>query len=195
MSRRSLRSSVFGIALLDAPVLGGPAKAAAGTMTMMVSGDAERFARVRTLLDRIAGRVFMLGSRPATHRRSRSSTTCSPPRTSPRRRGAGDRAARRPRPAARLRRRQRELGRELDLRGPRRRAPSPDDYAPRAATRLLDKDVGHRRDARGAARRRRAVHPSRGERVCRGDGRGCAEDDDAVLVRLALDAASRRSDR
>jgi 3-hydroxyisobutyrate dehydrogenase-like beta-hydroxyacid dehydrogenase len=33
-------------------------------MTMMMSGDTEAFARVRTLLDRIAGRVFMFGPRP-----------------------------------------------------------------------------------------------------------------------------------
>ena len=58
------RLANHGIALLDAPVSGGPAKAAAGTMTMMVSGDADALARVRALLDRIAGRVFVLGPRP-----------------------------------------------------------------------------------------------------------------------------------
>ena len=45
------RLSVFGIALLDAPVSGGPAKAAAGTMTMMVSGATAAFAQVRSLGD------------------------------------------------------------------------------------------------------------------------------------------------
>ena len=57
------RLSTFGISLLDAPVSGGPAKAAAGTMTIMVSGDPAAVARVRTVLDRVAGRVFKLGSR------------------------------------------------------------------------------------------------------------------------------------
>ena len=52
-----------GIALLDAPVSGGPAKAAAGTMTMMVSGDPGALDRVRGVLDRIAGPVFVLGTR------------------------------------------------------------------------------------------------------------------------------------
>jgi 3-hydroxyisobutyrate dehydrogenase-like beta-hydroxyacid dehydrogenase len=57
------RLAAEGIALLDAPVSGGPAKAAAGTMTMMVSGDEAALVRVRHILDRIAGRVFVLGPR------------------------------------------------------------------------------------------------------------------------------------
>ncbi len=52
-----------GIALLDAPVSGGPGKAAAGTMTMMVSGDPAAHARVRPVLERITGRLFDLGPR------------------------------------------------------------------------------------------------------------------------------------
>jgi 3-hydroxyisobutyrate dehydrogenase len=53
-----------GIALLDAPVSGGPAKAAAGTMTMMVSGDPGAQARMAPMLARITGRLFDLGPRP-----------------------------------------------------------------------------------------------------------------------------------
>jgi 3-hydroxyisobutyrate dehydrogenase len=52
-----------GILLLDSPVSGGPAKAAAGTMTMMVSGDAGAFRRMRPVLERITGRLFALGPR------------------------------------------------------------------------------------------------------------------------------------
>jgi len=44
-------------------VSGGPAKAAAGTMTMMVSGDDAALARVRSILDLITGRLFALGPR------------------------------------------------------------------------------------------------------------------------------------
>lgn len=51
------------ILLLDAPVSGGPAKAAAGTMTMMVSGDEKAFARMRPVLERITGKLFALGTR------------------------------------------------------------------------------------------------------------------------------------
>jgi L-threonate 2-dehydrogenase len=57
------RLAECGIALLDAPVSGGPAKAAAGTMTMMVSGDPAAFLRIRPLLLRMTGRLFDLGPR------------------------------------------------------------------------------------------------------------------------------------
>jgi len=57
------RLAAFDIALLDAPVSGGPAKAANGTMTMMVSGDAAALARVQSMLERITGRLFNLGAR------------------------------------------------------------------------------------------------------------------------------------
>ena len=49
--------------LLDAPVSGGPAKAAAGTMTMMVAGDAQAYIRARPVLERITGKLFPLGTR------------------------------------------------------------------------------------------------------------------------------------
>ena len=52
-----------GILLLDSPVSGGPAKAAAGTMTMMVSGDPGAFQRMRPVLERITGKLFALGPR------------------------------------------------------------------------------------------------------------------------------------
>lgn len=53
-----------GIALVDAPVSGGPARAAAGTMTLMASGDAAALARCAGVFERIAGRVFTVGDRP-----------------------------------------------------------------------------------------------------------------------------------
>jgi 3-hydroxyisobutyrate dehydrogenase len=57
------RLAPHGIALLDAPVSGGPAKAATGTMTMMASGDASALARARPLLEKITGRLYALGPR------------------------------------------------------------------------------------------------------------------------------------
>jgi 3-hydroxyisobutyrate dehydrogenase len=57
------RLSDSGIALLDAPVSGGPAKAADGTMTMMLSGDPAASARAKPMLARITGRLFALGPR------------------------------------------------------------------------------------------------------------------------------------
>jgi len=57
------RLATRGITLLDAPVSGGPAKAAQGTMTMMLSGDPVAIERVRPLLARITGKLFVLGAR------------------------------------------------------------------------------------------------------------------------------------
>ena len=184
-----------GIALLDAPVSGGPAKAAAGTMTMMVSGDAEALApRARCPRPHRRPRVRAGTARRATRRRSRSSTTCSPARTS--------------RPAPRPSRSAQAAG--LDLERVRdvvnassggswifadRVARALDgDLAPRAAVTLLAKDVGiaatlaERLDV--DAPFARLATPAFAAAVAAGRG----DDDDAVLVRLALDAAPRRGD-
>ena len=50
-----------GLLLLDAPVSGGAAKAAQGQMTVMASGPAAVFAKVRPVLDAIAAKVYELG--------------------------------------------------------------------------------------------------------------------------------------
>lgn len=52
-----------GLWLVDAPVSGGAAKAAAGQMTVMASARPEAFAAAGTLLDAIAGKVYRLGDR------------------------------------------------------------------------------------------------------------------------------------
>jgi len=57
------RLADLGIALIDAPVSGGPLKAAAGTMTMMMSGDEAAQRRMRPVLEPITGRLFALGPR------------------------------------------------------------------------------------------------------------------------------------
>jgi len=52
-----------GLWLIDAPVSGGAAKAAAGDMTVMASGRPEAFAAAGALLEQIAGKVYRLGDR------------------------------------------------------------------------------------------------------------------------------------
>lgn len=52
------------VLLLDAPVSGGAAKAAAGEMTVMASGPAAAFDRAAAMLDAIAERVYRIGDRP-----------------------------------------------------------------------------------------------------------------------------------
>jgi 3-hydroxyisobutyrate dehydrogenase-like beta-hydroxyacid dehydrogenase len=53
-----------GIAVLDAPVSGGPRGARAGTLSTMVAGDRNAFERTRPLLDIIARNVFYIGEEP-----------------------------------------------------------------------------------------------------------------------------------
>ena len=52
-----------GLHLIDGPVSGGAAKAAAGEMTVMASGTPAAFAAVGGLLDAVAGKVYRLGDR------------------------------------------------------------------------------------------------------------------------------------
>jgi 3-hydroxyisobutyrate dehydrogenase len=58
------RLAAHRVDVLDAPVSGGPAKAANGTMTMMLSGKRDARERCTDLLSRIAGHVFAVGDRP-----------------------------------------------------------------------------------------------------------------------------------
>ena len=51
-----------GILLLDAPVSGGGAKAAAGQMTMMTAGPPEVYAKIEDVLAGMAGKVYRLGA-------------------------------------------------------------------------------------------------------------------------------------
>ncbi len=55
------RLTEAGLLMLDAPVSGGQAGAAAGTMTVMGSGTEAAFAKAQPLLDAIAGKVWRLG--------------------------------------------------------------------------------------------------------------------------------------
>jgi 3-hydroxyisobutyrate dehydrogenase-like beta-hydroxyacid dehydrogenase len=53
-----------GIALVDAPISGGPPGAYAGTLSTVVAGSAAAVARIRPALDAFAKHVFVLGSEP-----------------------------------------------------------------------------------------------------------------------------------
>ena len=52
-----------GIALLDAPISGGPARAAAGTMSMMLACDDAQLQRFGPLLREMAGTLFHVGAK------------------------------------------------------------------------------------------------------------------------------------
>jgi len=55
------RAAAAGCSYLDTPVSGGPAGAAAGTLTVMAGGAAEALERARPVLDRIAARILHVG--------------------------------------------------------------------------------------------------------------------------------------
>lgn len=53
-----------GIAMVDAPISGGPSGARAGTLAMLAAGAPEALARLRPWQERIGREVFTLGERP-----------------------------------------------------------------------------------------------------------------------------------
>lgn len=55
-----------GLGYLDAPISGGAVRAAAGELTIMASGPAEVFQRLRPVLDAIAAKVYELGADAGT---------------------------------------------------------------------------------------------------------------------------------
>jgi 2-hydroxy-3-oxopropionate reductase len=60
--RAHLRFSDRDVAYLDAPISGGPAGAAAGTLTAMVGGSADTLARAREVIDAYCSTVRLCGS-------------------------------------------------------------------------------------------------------------------------------------
>ena len=58
------RLSKHSIDLVDAPVTGGAAGAAKGTLTVMAAGSSTAFARVKPVLEAFGGRIYHLGEKP-----------------------------------------------------------------------------------------------------------------------------------
>lgn len=61
------RAAERGVPYLDAAMSGGASGAEAGTLTLMIGGDKQAFARTRPQLDIIAGNIFHLGDSGAGH--------------------------------------------------------------------------------------------------------------------------------
>src|SRR5207248_1508313 len=57
----------IGVAFLDAGISGGAKGAEAGTLTLMVGGDAQALERVRPLLQRFSARIFHMGPSGSGH--------------------------------------------------------------------------------------------------------------------------------
>jgi 3-hydroxyisobutyrate dehydrogenase-like beta-hydroxyacid dehydrogenase len=58
------RLGQVGFTVIDAPVSGGPQRAADGTMTVMLSGAPEAIERCHAFLRAIAGKLFVVGAHP-----------------------------------------------------------------------------------------------------------------------------------
>jgi L-threonate 2-dehydrogenase len=58
------RLETKGARLLDAPVSGGPQRAADGSMTIMIAGDTATIGACRALLSSISGKCFVVGTSP-----------------------------------------------------------------------------------------------------------------------------------
>jgi len=186
------RLAPFHIAVLDAPVSGGPAKAAAGTMTMMASGDAEAFARMRPLLERITGRLFELGPRPgdaSTFKIVNNLLAAANLAASAEALALAEAAG------IDVRRVFEVVGASSGaswIFADRAARALAGDYVPRAAARLLCKDVGI---AATLAERlgvdapfTRLAHAAFAAAI----EAGCGDDDDAVIVGRALESVRRR---
>ena len=61
------RAKARGVAYLDAGMSGGATGAAAGTLTLMIGGDAKAYRRTKRFLDPIADNLFYLGESGAGH--------------------------------------------------------------------------------------------------------------------------------
>ncbi len=62
--RVAARLADRGVAVLDASISGGPARARDGTMSLMLAGDPSACETMRPLLESISGRVFRIGPQP-----------------------------------------------------------------------------------------------------------------------------------
>lgn len=62
--RLAARLAETGRHYLDAPMSGGPARAASGELTVMASGSSAAFERARPVLDAVAAKVYELGDAP-----------------------------------------------------------------------------------------------------------------------------------
>jgi L-threonate 2-dehydrogenase len=65
------RLAALGMQCLDAPMSGGPARARAGTMSLMVACPDATFGRWQPLLEQMASRLFRVGARPGDGARTK----------------------------------------------------------------------------------------------------------------------------
>jgi 3-hydroxyisobutyrate dehydrogenase len=173
-----------GLAAIDAPMSGGPARARDGTMSLMVACDDAVYAANRALLEAISGKVLRIGARLGDGARTKLVNNLL----------AAINLAGAAEAIALAQRLGLDTARTLDvieqssgqswIGSDRMRRAIAGDYAPRAHVTLLQKDTGLALQAARAAGFQGSLGPVAHEAFNRAVAAGDAELDDAALLRL-----------
>jgi putative dehydrogenase len=173
-----------GLAAIDAPMSGGPARARDGSMSLMVACADAVFEENRSLLETLSAKVFRVGARPGDGARTKLVNNLL----------AGINLAGAAEAMALAERLGLDLERTLDvieqssgqswIGSDRMRRAVAGDYAPRAHVTLLQKDTRLALEAARAAGFEGALGPVAHEAFNRAVAAGDAELDDAALLRL-----------
>jgi len=173
-----------GLAPVDAPMSGGPARARDGSMSLMVACADAVFERERALLQALASRLFRVGTRPGDGARTKLVNNLL----------AGINLAGAAEAMALAERLGLDAARTLEvieqssgqswIGSDRMRRAIAGDYAPRAHVTLLQKDTGLALQAARAAGFSGLLGPAAHEAFNRAVAAGDAELDDAALLRL-----------
>lgn len=173
-----------GIATIDSPMSGGPARARDGTMSLMVACEDSVFERQRDVIEALSGKVFRVGGKPGDGARTKLVNNLL----------AGINLAGAAEALAMAQRMGLDVAKTLDvieqssgqswIGSDRMRRAIAGDYAPRAHVTLLQKDT---RLAVAAARAAGFTGPlgaAAHEVFARAANEGLAELDDAALFKL-----------
>jgi L-threonate 2-dehydrogenase len=173
-----------GIATVDAPMSGGPARARDGSMSLMVACDDAAFERQRALLEAMSRNIFRIGTRPGDGARTKLVNNLL----------AGINLAGAAEAMALAQRMGLDLARTLDvierssgeswIGSDRMRRAIAGDYAPRAHVTLLAKDTRLAIEAGHAAGFEGALGPVARDAFARAVEQGFADLDDAALFKL-----------
>ena len=173
-----------GLAAIDAPMSGGPARARDGSMSLMVACDDAVFEAHRSLLDTLSSRVFRIGARPGDGARTKLVNNLL----------AGINLAGAAEAIALAERLGLDPGRTLDvieqssgqswIGSDRMRRAIAGDFAPRAHVTLLQKDTRLALEAARTVGFEGRLGPLAHDAFNRAVAAGDAELDDAALLRL-----------
>jgi 3-hydroxyisobutyrate dehydrogenase len=179
-----------GLAAIDAPMSGGPARARDGSMSLMVACDDAAYERQRALVETISRKVFRIGARPGDGARTKLVNNLL----------AGINLAGAAEVLALAQRLGLDLGRTLDvieqssgqswIGSDRMRRAIAGDYAPRAHLSLLHKDTRLALEAARAAGFEGPLGPAAHAVFERAAQAGLRELDDAALFKLLSSPAA-----